>query len=159
MRLPSWNAWWWSTSRPWTTSTAPANYVEALRALDLDGLTSRNDVDERLADDVPEAPIRAFLLQNLVRQDEGFSWRPNLDSLSKAMPDLMSFPTGEHDRYRGPALFLAGANSDYVQRAHRSAIEKLFEKADMRSIADAGHWVHAEQPTAFLAHLEDFLGN
>jgi pimeloyl-ACP methyl ester carboxylesterase len=136
-----------------------SEYVEALRALDLGGLTSRNDVDERLMDDVPEAPIRAFLLQNLVRQEEGFAWRPHLDVLSKAMPDLMSFPTAEHDRFRGPALFLAGANSDYVRRAHRSTIENLFDKADIRSIADAGHWVHAEQPTAFLAHLKHFLGD
>ncbi|MEM9627919.1 MAG: alpha/beta fold hydrolase [Pseudomonadota bacterium] len=132
-------------------------YVEALRALDLSGLTSRNAVDERLTDDVSEPAIRAFLLQNLVRGEAGFSWRANLDALSAAMPGLMSFPIGEHDSYRGPALFLSGANSDYVQPQHRSAIERLFIKADLRSIADAGHWVHAEQPTAFLAHLQHFL--
>ncbi len=134
-------------------------YVEALRKLDLTGLASRNEVDTRLEEDVPETAVRAFLLQNLQRGDEGFVWRPHLDALSKAMPDLMSFPIGEHDRYRGPALFLAGAESDYVRPAHRSAIGRLFARADIRSIADAGHWVHAEQPTAFLAHLKDFLGN
>ena len=133
-------------------------YVEALRALELDGLKSRNDVDERLAATVPEAGIRAFLLQNLLRGDDGFTWRANLDVLSSAMPELMSFPTGEHDGYRGPALFVAGANSNYVQPVHRPTIDALFAKADLRTIADAGHWVHAEQPTAFLAHLQDFLG-
>ncbi len=132
-------------------------YVEALRRLDLVGTTSRNQVDERLAADVPEAAIRAFLLQNLVRGEDGFSWRANLDALSAAMPELMAFPTGEHDSYRGPTLLLAGASSNYVQPAHRPLIEALFAKADIRKIADAGHWVHAEQPTAFLAHLQDFL--
>lgn len=133
-------------------------FVEALRALDLDGVSSRNVVDECLAADVSEPAIRAFLLQNLVRGEMGFSWRANLDALSAAMPGLMSFPIGEHDSYRGPALFLAGASSNYVQPAHRPAIDRLFTKADLRTIADAGHWVHAEQPTAFLAHLQDFLG-
>ncbi|MDH3662120.1 MAG: alpha/beta fold hydrolase [Alphaproteobacteria bacterium] len=133
-------------------------YVEALRALDLGGLASRNEVDERLAAIVPDPAIRAFLLQNLARGDEGFSWRANLDALSKAMADLMSFATGEHDLYRGPALFLAGANSHYVRSEHRPTIDQLFAKADIRAIADAGHWVHAEQPAAFLAHLQDFLG-
>lgn len=132
-------------------------YVEALRKLDLGGLSSRNEVDARLADDVPEPGIRAFLLQNLVREEEGFRWRANLDVLAGAMPDLMSFPTAQHDQYRGPALFLAGSNSDYVRSDHRTAIETLFTKADIRTIADAGHWVHAEQPTAFLAHLQHFL--
>lgn len=132
-------------------------YVEALRRLDLRGLSSRNEVDAQLAHDVSESGIRAFLLQNLVREESGFRWRANLDVLSKAMPDLMTFPIRDYDQYRGPALFLAGANSDYVRPEHREAIRTLFNKADIRVIADAGHWVHAEQPTAFLAHLEDFL--
>ncbi|MGI9511178.1 MAG: alpha/beta fold hydrolase [Geminicoccaceae bacterium] len=132
-------------------------YVEAMRGLDLDGLTSRNDVDERLAEAVHEPGIRAFLLQNLMRGDHGFTWRPHLDALSKAMPDLMSFPVGEHDRYKGPALFIAGANSDYVRPEYRSAIDNLFTDADIRAIADAGHWVHAEQPAAVIAHIKDFL--
>jgi len=132
-------------------------YVEAMRKIDLEGLTSRNEVDALLEAAVPEAGIRAFLLQNLERQESGFRWRVNLDALSRAMPDLMTFPSNEHDRFSGPALFLAGASSDYIQPAHRAAIDKLFAKADLRMIADAGHWVHAEQPTAFLAHLQDFL--
>ncbi|MEZ5930880.1 MAG: alpha/beta fold hydrolase [Alphaproteobacteria bacterium] len=132
-------------------------YVDALRALDLEGLTSRNEVDARLEADIPDAGIRAFLLQNLVRGDEGFLWRANLDALSRAMPELMAFPRREHDYYRGPTLFLSGAESTYVTSSHRPVIKELFGRADLRVIADAGHWVHAEQPTAFLAHLQDFL--
>ena len=134
-------------------------YVEALRRLDLLGLSSRNDVDALLAEDVPEPGIRAFLLQNLLRESGGFRWRANLDVLSKAMPDLMAFPIRPHDQYRGPTLFLAGANSDYVRPSYRDAIKTLFPSADIRMIADAGHWVHAEQPAAFLAHLQDFLND
>lgn len=132
-------------------------YVEAMRGLDVAVLSSRNEVDERLAAEVPEAAIRAFLLQNLVHGAEGFAWRANLDALSRAMPELMAFPRGEHDNYRGPALFLSGAGSTYVRPAHRPVIRELFGQADLRVIADAGHWVHAEQPAAFLAHLQDFL--
>ena len=132
-------------------------YVEALRALDLDGVGSRSLLDQRLADKVSEPAIRAFLLQNLVRQDQGFAWRAHLVGLSKAMPSLMAFPTDDHDYYRGPALFLSGANSNYMTASEKPAIERLFQQVDHRIIADAGHWVHAEQPTAFLAHLQHFL--
>jgi pimeloyl-ACP methyl ester carboxylesterase len=132
-------------------------YVEALRALDLDGVTSRNDLDERLADSVAEPAIRSFLLQNLIRGEQGFTWRANLDVLSEAMPSLMSFPLSDHDSYRGPTLFIAGANSHYISSDHKPAIERLFHRSELRVIADAGHWVHAEQPAAFLAHLQHFL--
>ena len=132
-------------------------YVEALRALDLRGVSSRNLLDKHLSDRVSDPAIRAFLLQNLVRQDQGFAWRAHLDGLANAMPALMAFPANDHEQYRGRALFLSGAKSDYVTASERPAIERLFKQADLRVIADAGHWVHAEQPVAFLAHLQHFL--
>lgn len=134
-------------------------YVEAMQAIDVAALSSRGEVDDRLAATVPEAPVRAFLLQNLVRQDQGFSWRPNLDALASAMPALMSFPKERRDHFAGPALFLAGAESNYVKPVDREGIETLFPRADIRTIADAGHWLHAEQPTAFMAHVQQFLAS
>lgn len=132
-------------------------YVEAMRAIDVAALSSRGEIDDLLAATVPEPAVRAFLLQNLARQDQGFIWRPNLDVLATSMPALMSFPTESRDHFAGPSLFLAGANSDYVKPADRDGIGKLFSRADIRTIADAGHWLHAEQPTAFLAHVQQFL--
>jgi pimeloyl-ACP methyl ester carboxylesterase len=132
-------------------------YVEAMRAIDVGSLSSRGAIDQRLSSAVPEAGVRAFLLQNLVRQDQGFAWRANLDVLAEAMPDLMSFPASEDDRFEKPAIFLAGGHSDYVRPTHQAEIQRLFPEAEIRFIADAGHWVHAEQPAAFMAHLQDFL--
>lgn len=132
-------------------------YVEAMQAIDIKSLSDRREVDDRLASTVPEAAVRAFLLQNLVRKDQGFSWKANLTRLATAMPALMTFPSGENDRYDHPSIFLAGADSNYVQASDQTEIQRLFPKAETRHIADAGHWVHAEQPAAFSAHLQDFL--
>lgn len=132
-------------------------YVDAMLGLDVGALSSRGEVDDRLAASVPDAAIRAFLLQNLVRQKAGFAWRPHLQGLADAMPALMSFPIKEDDLFPGPTLFLAGANSDYVKAADRAEIDRLFIQAEIRRLADAGHWLHAEQPGAFLAHVQDFL--
>jgi esterase len=33
----------------------------------------------------------------------------------------------------------------------------MFPNAEIANIDNAGHWLHAEQPTAFLAVLEAFL--
>jgi len=133
------------------------SYVDAMQAIDVEGLPSRGDVDALLAKVVPEAAVRAFLLQNLVRQDQGFAWRANLRGLAEAMPALMTFPSSEIDQFTGPSIILAGMNSDYVQVTHQSEIKRLFPTSETRYVADAGHWLHAEQPTVFLAHLKDFL--
>ena len=134
-------------------------YVDALRAIDVSVLSARGEVDERLAAVVPEPGIRAFLLQNLVRQDLGFSWRANLDVLAEAMPALMTFPKVDTDRFVNPSIVLAGMKSDYVQTAHQGEFQRLFPQIETRYIANAGHWLHAEQPEVVLAHLKDFLAS
>ena len=132
-------------------------YVEAMQAIDVSKLSSRQEVDNRLSTTVPEAGVRAFLLQNLQRQEQGFAWRANLDGLVNAMPALMSFPSTDEDRFDRPTMFLAGMNSDYIKPAHETVIKRSFPSAETHSIADAGHWLHAEQPDAFLAHAQRFL--
>jgi esterase len=63
----------------------------------------------------------------------------------------------EPARYAGPALFVAGANSDYLRAEHRPIIRRQFPKARFVSVKHAGHWVHADNPAGFLSVLEAFL--
>lgn len=132
-------------------------YVEAMQAINVANVSSRNEVGDRLSTVVPEAGVRAFILQNLLRKDQGFAWRVNLDSLAKAMPALMTFPSTSADQFGNPALFLAGANSDYVLPDHQREIMRLFPHAVTRYIDNASHWLHAEQPERFLEHVQAFL--
>jgi esterase len=135
-----------------------APYVEAMRRVDLNAAGGRSQVDDRLARAVPDAAVRAFLLQNLVSSGGGFAWRVNLPALLAHMDAIMSFPTSLAPRSFGrPALFLAGGRSDYLRPEHRAEIERLFPKAEHEVIEDAGHWVHAERPAAFLERLGRFL--
>ena len=54
------------------------------------------------------------------------------------MPRIMSFPeTAAH--WDGPALFLAGAESDYVRPEHRPTIKALFPGARFAKLPGAGH--------------------
>ena len=72
--------------------------------------------------------------------------------------DLLAFPPPPPAaRYRGPCLFVRGERSDYVLDEHREAITELFPAARIATVADAGHWVHAERPRAFLETVEPFL--
>lgn len=132
-------------------------YVAALAAVDLATARSRTDVDRQLAGTIADPALRGFLLQNLTRSEAGLAWRVNLAALAANMAALMGFPDAAGRRYPGPALFLRGGHSDYVVPEHRAAITALFPAAAHAEIADAGHWLHAERPEAFLAEVRRFL--
>lgn len=129
-------------------------YVDALKAVDLGGVQKRSDAAARLEPLVDDASLIPFFLQSL--DVAAGRWRLNLDTLARAMPDIMGFPTASA-HYDGPALFLTGALSDYVTRAHRDGIKRLFPKARFAKIPGAGHWLHAEKPREFEAALRTWL--
>lgn len=135
-----------------------STYVSAMRSLDVAAAASRRELQQALAAALgPAAPVD-FLLQNLRRQGERFDWRMNLLATSLCMADLCGFPPALHaSRYDGPALFVHGADSDYVPPAAEPGIRALFPQAELVPIADAGHWVHADQPAALLGVLQDWL--
>ncbi|HEX2940425.1 MAG TPA: alpha/beta fold hydrolase [Rhodopila sp.] len=132
-----------------------AAIANAMRAIPLSADLTRQQADSALQVAVPRADIRAFLLQNL-RFGPGAHWRIGLEEIAAAVPDLEGWPdiAGTYD---GPALFVTGANSDYVLPEHRPIIRARFPKARFVAIKSAGHWVHADNPAGFLSVLEAFL--
>lgn len=134
-----------------------ARYISAMRGVYLPGIKRRSDAEPELTDAVPEAPLRAFILQNLVVEDGRARWKPNLDVLARTIDDLLRFPEGLPEQFDGPALFVHGGASDYVAPETHAAIRQRFPAAAIETIAGAGHWLHAEQPAAFLEIVETFL--
>jgi pimeloyl-ACP methyl ester carboxylesterase len=133
------------------------SYVAAMRALPLTPSLTRHEADAALASAIPEAPMRSFLLNNLILGATP-RWRLGLPEIAAAMPQLIGWqdPPGATP-YTGPTLFLRGATSDYVRDSFREAILARFPGAAEKTIADAGHWLHAEQPAAVIAALKEFL--
>jgi pimeloyl-ACP methyl ester carboxylesterase len=129
--------------------------VDAMRAIDLSTVETRGDADRQLAAHVDEAGVRAFLLQSL--DVKGRRWRLNLDVLERDMPLILGWPD-LGGAFEGPALFLAGAESDYVSREDRPTIKALFPNAKFAKIPGAGHWLHADRPRDFEASVAAFFG-
>jgi esterase len=134
-------------------------YVAAMRAVDLTRVTRRADADAALVAAVPDAGIRAFLLQNLEGREGRFAWRLNLEALGPGIADISGFPDVAGARpYRGPTLLIRGGRSTYVLPEHRPAIERLLPGAEVVTVEGAGHWLHAERPAEFLHSLFVGLG-
>ena len=133
-------------------------YVRAMRAADLRGVRRRSEADLQLAEAVPDPAERAFLLQNLVIGENPARWRLNLEAIERGFSQIVGFPDLPAGTvYPGPALFVAGARSNYIQPEHEPLIRHLFPQARIAHIEGAGHWVHAEQPQAFLQAIAPFL--
>ncbi len=136
-----------------------AHLIAAMRGLDLSDLRERRAADARLAATVPDPGVRAFLLQSLDMRAAPPRWRLNLDALEAAMPLILGWPDPAGlPPFPGPALFLAGAQSDYIRPEHRAAIKALFPRAAQAKIPGAGHWLHADRPREFEAAVRAFLG-
>ncbi len=131
--------------------------LAALQALDLETHQRREDFDEALATQVPDAELRQFLLKNLRRDMAGaFHWKVNLPAIWDNYRHLNAALTVE-GQFTKPALFLRGGQSDYVQDADLELIRRFFPDAELRTIPEAGHWVHADKPEEFLGRVLEFL--
>lgn len=131
-------------------------FMDAMLGMDLAAIASRADADAALAPAVPDPGIRAFLLQNLQRDGDGWRWLPNLEVLRRDLDALRGFP--ETDAvYEGPVLWIAGADSGYVRDEFRDEMEARFPRVRRVTVKGAGHWVHSEQPAVMTGLLERFL--
>jgi len=130
-------------------------YVAAMRALVLTPGLGRREVDAAMAPAVPEAGIRAFLAQSLDFTSDAPIWKLGLAEIAAAMPAIEDFAiTG---RYEGPVLVLSGEQSSYIRPEHHALFRQLFPAARFAVVERAGHWLHADNPDAFLALVEPFL--
>ncbi|MFT4741961.1 MAG: esterase [Marivirga sp.] len=131
--------------------------LEGLKNLDLTQVKTRGDADKQLAAYVPEQGVRQFLLKNLQRDgNKAYSWKINLKVLDESIEEISQSRINPISKEK-PVLFIGGKNSNYIQKADDNLIKEFFPGAQIEMIADAGHWIHAEQPEAFLDHVQKFL--
>lgn len=139
---------------PVAYSHTQIQYIEAMKAVDLSRIEKRSDGIALLEPLVDDPQLVSFFMQSLDVKNQ--RWILNLDTLEREMPKIMDFPDISNS-YDGPALFLSGGDSDYVQREHRPEIKRLFPKAQFAKIPGAEHWLHAQKPREFEAAIRAWL--
>jgi esterase len=123
------------------TAAAPASRAAA-------GLVMREYIEE--------PGVVQFLLLSLQRGPKGdYVWRFNAQGLREGYDSLRAAPTGV--AYAGPALFVYGVESVYVDAVGMAAASRLFSQARFTGIEGTGHWLHAEKPGEFNAEVKKFL--
>ncbi len=133
--------------------------IQWMKSLPLYKLTSRSDAEAYLSQFIPQKGIIRFLLKNLVRKGNTWRWRVNLDAIKANLAALNDWPDVGKRAFSGPTLFIRGKQSDYITEQDYPHIRRLFPKARFVSIANAGHWVHSDQPQVFLNIVQYFLNH
>jgi len=131
-------------------------YAAAMSALGLSAELTRIAADRALAATIESPAVRAFLLQNL-RFGATPGWRIGLDAIAAGLQVLEGWPVLDENAYLGPTLFVSGARSDYIQSEHRPVIRAMFPAARFAILKQAGHWLHADAPAAFIQTVQGFL--
>lgn len=143
---------------------APVSYAHrfdaifnGLQAIDLNRLSSRQEADQLLSETVESDATRQYLLQNLVKQSAGWSWRFNLVELAREIESIAGFPELGGQSFPGDVLLIYGGQSPYVKTEYLPVIHTFFPFARTRMLAGAGHWIYAEQPEQFTQIVKSFL--
>ena len=132
---------------------------EGLAAVSAARCTRRSEADGVLAAYVDETGVRQFLLMSLAKTGPGHAldWRLNREGLARGYPELLAAVPGQAS-FGGDTLVIRGADSAYVRDADMAAVRSLFPCCQLVTLANTGHWLHAEKPTEFNAQVMAFLG-
>ncbi len=135
-------------------------FIKAMRSVDFSKIQYRSEIEDILSETISSVRIRQFLLKNIYRDEQKkLGWRINLDSIEANLPKIFEAIEKQGTPYSNPALFIRGAQSDYVPEEDFPLIRSSFINAQIKTIENAGHWLHAEQAEEFLGICRDFLNS
>jgi len=134
--------------------------MAALNAVDFSVHTDRSAVEAAMEPNLPDLGTRQFLLKSVYWVEPGkqLGFRFNLDSLNKNIENIgEALPEGTI--FNEPTLFLRGDKSNYIKDEDFGLIKEHFPQAELKTIHNSGHWLHAENPKDFLAETLEFLNS
>lgn len=131
--------------------------LNGLSNLNFDEIKSRGEADKALSVNVPEVGTRMFLLKNLYWIQKGqLGLRINLPVLKEQVSEVgEALPA--YATFNKPTLFLRGDKSEYIGETDASIIKRHFSDSEIVTISNAGHWLHAENPSEFYKAVMDFV--
>ncbi|HLP56875.1 MAG TPA: alpha/beta fold hydrolase [Fluviicola sp.] len=136
----------------------PPHHTDILAGLskvDLNVVKSRSEVEAILLPYVPVDGTRQFLMKNLYwKEKTQLAWRMNVPVLEREMESILAAIPPDEVLIR--TLFIRGALSNYIIDEDIPDLEDQFPDSDVITVPNAGHWVHAEAPEAFVNAVLEF---
>lgn len=131
--------------------------LEGLSALDFNTIVTRQEANEILVKYVSHEPTRQFLLKNVYWIEPGkLALRLNLNALIENINEIGdALPT--YLKFEGDTLFIKGDQSEYISAEDEIEISRQFPNAQIKTVENAGHWLHAENPESFFKIVKSYI--
>ena len=131
--------------------------LEGLNAIDFSKQPSRSEVEEIFSKYITDFGTRQFLLKSLYwKEKEQLAFRFNLEVFNKKIEEIgKALPI--ENIFEKPTLFLRGSKSNYILDEDFETIKYHFPNSEIKTISNAGHWLHAENPKDFYIETMSFL--
>ena len=131
--------------------------LKAMQSIDIQNIEKREDIRSKIISELKEERVADFILKNLKRIDGKYQWKLNLDTIINKLDNIIADIDFTEEISGFPVLFIRGEKSNYILDSDISFIEEKFPVAEISTIKDTGHWIHAEQPAKLLQILKEFF--
>ncbi len=136
--------------------------LNAILSLDLQKVTTRNEVEGLLKGKISSEKERGLILKNLQRtENNNFSWKINAKSLLANLEKIMTGirrQTDYNQQITGfPVIFLRGGDSDYIPEKDFKDILHVFPAAEIIEVPGAGHWIQVDKPDEVVRYLKKLI--
>ncbi len=131
--------------------------LEGLSTLNFNTIKTRGEADNILSAYVSDFGTRQFLLKNLYWIEKSkLALRINLKVLKNEVAEIgEALPS--QNLFNKDTLFLRGDRSEYIGIDDEAIISNHFPKAEIITISNSGHWLHAENPKDFFEAVIKFM--
>jgi pimeloyl-ACP methyl ester carboxylesterase len=138
----------------------PPHHTEVfdmLQAIDLSSLSSRVEIEKEVRNRIDNESVIQFMMKNIRRNEISltFEWKFNLSVLSRDYLYLIQRLPSQG--FNGHTLFIGGEESKYITKETSLYLFDLYPKAVLEYVANAGHWVHADNPSEFYDKVTSFI--
>lgn len=136
--------------------------LTTILSVDTEGISSRSEIEKKIAEKLDDENVRGFILKNLKRdEDNRFRWKLNaralLDNLDLIMEGIDPATWISQQISGFPVIFLRGERSGYIPESHFPEIKRVFPAAEFVTIPGAGHWIHADAPDDVIKQIKRLL--
>ena len=133
------------------------DYFRAFKEIDFSTVNSRREAEESFLPFAPDMGVRQFLLKNLEANPQGgYKLKINIQAIEAHYAEIID-AIHFNNAFIKSTHFILGEKSGYLKEDDKPYIEQHFPTAMYHWVPNAGHWVHADNPTEFLRILREIL--
>lgn len=99
-----------------------------------------------------------ILLKNIRKTPQGYEWKVNAKAIRENLSSLLDWNIPDiRSPYQAEILFIKAEHSDYLPEKITEATRYYFPKAPAKTIPEATHRIHVDQPLRLAHMLSDYF--